>query len=58
MMEIANVEVMHYGKDGAATKCEIIEVKDDTATFTIPMDTAHVLVHDAYTGNFICKIVR
>jgi hypothetical protein len=55
---ITNVEVMHYGKDGAASRCEMLEVTDDTATFTIPMDTAHVLVHDADTGKFICKIVR
>jgi hypothetical protein len=48
---------MHYGKDGAAYNCEILEVVDDAVKITVPVNSAHVLVHDAETSKFICKIV-
>jgi hypothetical protein len=55
-MEITAIQVVHYGKDGAAINKERIVVVDDTAKITIPVTSASVLVHDDNTGKFICKI--
>lgn len=54
---ITAVEVVFYGKDGAAINRETYEVLDDTVKVTVPVGVSHILIHDWDTKKFMCKIV-